>query len=96
MNDRVYNFSAGPSMLADEVIVKLRDDMLSYEGTGMSVMEMSHRSKVYLAIFEDCKARLKRLLGIGEDYEVLFMHGGATGQFSAVPLNLMKNFLTEI
>ena len=91
MNDRVYNFSAGPSMLADEVIKKLRDDMLSYEGSGMSVMEMSHRSKVYLAIFEDCKARLKKLLSIPDDYEVLFMHGGATGQFSAVPLNLMKS-----
>ena len=91
MRKRVYNFSAGPSMLAEEVLKKLQKEMLSYEESGMSVMEMSHRSKVYLSIFGKTKDALRRVLDIPEDYEILFMQGGATMQFSCVPLNLMKN-----
>ncbi len=90
MKERVYNFSAGPSMLADQVLEEIHEELYSYNSTGMSVMEMSHRGKEYLAIFNDCKERLRRIMEISEDYEILFMHGGATGQFSAVPLNLMK------
>ena len=91
MNDRVYNFSAGPSMLADEVLKKIAEELMNYRSTGMSVMEMSHRGKEYLAIFNECKERLRRVMAIPDDYEILFLHGGATAQFSAVPLNLMKN-----
>ncbi len=90
MKDRIYNFAAGPSMLADEVMEKLHEDFFSYEGSGMAVMEMSHRSKDYLSIFNETKERLRRIMEIPDDYEIFFMHGGATGQFAAVPLNLMK------
>ena len=82
MKDRVYNFAAGPSMLADEVLEKLKEELFSYEGSGMSVMEMSHRSKIYLNIFEKTKSDLRELIKIPEDYEVFFMHGGATGVFA--------------
>ena len=91
MENRVYNFAAGPSMLADEVLIRLKDELFNYNGTGMSVMEMSHRSKVYLEIFEKTRETLKQLMGIPEDYEVLFMHGGATGVFASIPMNLLKN-----
>ena len=91
MKDRIYNFAAGPSMLADEVLIRIKEELLNYNGTGMSVMEMSHRSKVYLEIFEKTKASLKRLMDIPDDYEVLFMHGGATGVFASLPLNLLRN-----
>ena len=91
MENRVYNFAAGPSMLADEVLIRLKDELFNYNGTGMSVMEMSHRSKVYLEIFEKTKASLRRLMDIPENYEVFFMHGGATGVFASLPLNLLKN-----
>ena len=90
MKDRVYNFAAGPSMLADEVLNELYDEFYNYKGSGMAVMEMSHRGKDYLAVFEDAKMRLRRIMGIPEDYEVFFMHGGATGQFAAVALNLLQ------
>lgn len=90
MEGRVYNFSAGPSMLADEVMLQLRDELLNYEGSGMSVMEMSHRSALYLKIVEDTKESLRRLMNIPDSYEILFMHGGATAQFSMVPMNLFK------
>ena len=90
MEDRIYNFAAGPSMLADEVLIKLKEELLNYKGSGMSVMEMSHRSKGYLEIFENTKAGLRRLLEIPDDYEILFMHGGATGMFASIPLNLLK------
>ena len=87
---RVYNFSAGPSILADEVLIELKKDLFNYKGTGMSVMEMSHRSGIYLEIFEDAKNCLRELMDIPEDYEIFFSHGGATGQFAAIPLNLLK------
>ena len=90
MEDRIYNFAAGPSMLADEVLIRISEELFNYKGSGMSVMEMSHRSKGYLEIFESTKAGLKRLLDIPDDYEVLFMHGGATGMFTSIPLNLLK------
>ncbi len=77
-------------MLADEVLNELYDEFYNYKGSGMAVMEMSHRGKDYLAVFEDAKTRLRRIMGIPEDYEIFFMHGGATGQFAAVALNLLK------
>ena len=88
--DRVYNFSAGPSMLPEKVLEQVRDDLLNYKGTGESVMEMSHRSKEYMAIIEAAEADLRELLSIPENYKVLFVQGGATTQFSMVPLNLMN------
>ncbi|MDR0863133.1 MAG: 3-phosphoserine/phosphohydroxythreonine transaminase [Oscillospiraceae bacterium] len=88
-NDRIYNFSAGPSMLPLPALEQAAREMTNYRGSGMSVMEMSHRSKVYLSIFEETKADLKRLLKVPDTHEVLFMQGGATFQFSAVPLNLI-------
>ena len=87
--DRVYNFSAGPSMLPLPVLERAASEMANYRETGMSVMEMSHRSKAYLQIFDATKASLKRLLKIPDTHEILFMQGGATLQFSAVPLNLI-------
>ena len=88
-NERVYNFSAGPSMLPLEVLEKAGSEITNYQGSGMSVMEMSHRSKVFLKIFEDTEAKLRRLMDIPEGYKVLFLQGGASSQFSMVPLNLM-------
>ncbi len=89
--DRVYNFSAGPSMLPVAVLKKAQEQMLSYKGSGQSVMEMSHRSKVYEQIIAEAEARLRQLLSIPEDYAVLFMQGGATLQFAAVAMNLSVN-----
>ncbi|MGN0794982.1 MAG: 3-phosphoserine/phosphohydroxythreonine transaminase [Aristaeellaceae bacterium] len=88
--DRVFNFSPGPSMLAQPVLEKAQKDLLCYGHTGMSVMEMSHRSKMYTDIFDKTVADLRKLMNIPEEYDVLFMQGGATEQFSAIPLNLMK------
>ncbi|MDR2357617.1 MAG: 3-phosphoserine/phosphohydroxythreonine transaminase [Oscillospiraceae bacterium] len=87
--ERIYNFSAGPSVLPLSVLKRAAGEMTNYRGCGMSVMEMSHRSRVYLSIFEETKADLKRLLSVPDTHEILFMHGGATFQFSAVPLNLI-------
>ena len=87
--ERVYNFSAGPSTLPLSVLEQAATEMTNYQGSGMSVMEMSHRSKVYLDIFEETKAHLKRMMNIPDTHEVLFMSGGATMQFSAIPLNLI-------
>ena len=87
---RVYNFSAGPSMLPGEVLEEARDEMLNYKGSGMSVMEMSHRSSTYQAIFDETKATLKRLLNIPDNYKILFLHGGATQQFGTLALNLLQ------
>ncbi|MCH5287085.1 MAG: 3-phosphoserine/phosphohydroxythreonine transaminase [Christensenellaceae bacterium] len=87
--DRVYNFSPGPSMLALPVLEKAQKDLVAYGDTGMSVMEMSHRSKMYTDIYDKTVADLRELMNIPEDYEVLFLQGGATQQFSAIPLNLM-------
>ncbi len=86
---RVFNFSAGPSMLPVPVLQEAAADMLDYKGSGMSVMEMSHRSKAYDAIINDTQARLRSVMNIPDDYEVLFMQGGASSQFAMVPMNLM-------
>ena len=87
--DRVYNFAPGPSMLPLPVLEKVQKDLLCYGSTGMSVMEMSHRSRMYLDIFEKTVANLREVMGIPEGYKVMFLQGGATAMFSAVPLNLM-------
>lgn len=87
--NQVYNFSAGPSVMPEEVLWEAQAQMLNYQGTGMSVMEMSHRSPAFQEIFDDTKARLKHALQIPDTHEVLFLQGGATMQFSMVPLNLM-------
>lgn len=87
--ERVFNFSAGPAMIAQSVLEKARDELVCYPGRGMSVMEMSHRSAMYVDIFNETKALLRELMSVPEDYEILFLQGGATLQFSAVPLNLM-------
>lgn len=86
---RIYNFSAGPSMLPLEVLEQAAKEMSNFEGTGMSVMEMSHRGKAYVAIFDETKANLKKALNVPDTHEILFMQGGATMQFSAVPINLI-------
>lgn len=87
---RVYNFSAGPSMLPEAVLRKAADEMLDYQGSGQSVMEMSHRSKVYDAIIKEAEALLRDVMKIPDNYEVLFLQGGASSQFAMVPLNLMN------
>ena len=89
MQNRIYNFSAGPSMLPLSVLEEAAAEMTNYRSSGMSVMEMSHRSKVYLQIFDSVKADLKRILQVPDTHEILFMQGGASMQFSAIPLNLM-------
>lgn len=88
---RVYNFSAGPSMLPESVLAKAAGEMLDYQGSGQSVMEMSHRSKVYDTIIKECEASLRRVMQIPDNYKVLLLQGGASTQFAMVPLNLMKN-----
>ena len=88
-NGRIYNFSAGPSMLPLEVLERAGKEITNYQGSGMSVMEMSHRSKVFQKIFDDTKAKFKKLMAVPDDYEVLFLQGGASTQFSAIPLNLI-------
>ncbi len=88
---RVYNFSAGPAVLPEEVLKEAADEMLDYRGCGMSVMEMSHRSKVYDTIIKEAEADLRELMNIPDNYKVLFLQGGASQQFAAIPMNLMKN-----
>ena len=85
---RVHNFSAGPAALPQEVLEQLRDEMLDWRGHGMSVMEMSHRGKAFVGIAQQAEADLRELLAVPDDYAVLFLQGGATGQFAAIPLNL--------
>lgn len=87
--ERVYNFSAGPAMIDESVLQKAAAELVCYGDKGMSVMEMSHRSAMYIDIFNETKALLRQLMQIPEEYEILFLQGGATQQFSAVPLNLM-------
>ena len=87
---RVYNFSAGPSMLPEEVLKQCADEMMDYQGSGQSVMEMSHRSKVYDDIIKGAEALFRELMNIPDNYEVLFLQGGASTQFAALPLNLMN------
>ena len=89
--NHVYNFSAGPSMLPVEVLEKVQKDLLNYEGSGQSVMEMSHRSKEYQKIIDDAEADLRELMHIPDNYKVLFVQGGGTLQFAMVPLNLLRN-----
>ena len=88
---RVYNFSAGPAVLPEEVLKEAANDMLDYKGSGMSVMEMSHRSKVFDNIIKEAEADLRKLLNIPDNYKVLFLQGGASQQFAMIPMNLMKN-----
>ena len=88
-NDRVFNFSAGPSMLPLEVLQRAGAEITNYGGSGMSVMEMSHRSKVFLKIFDETQEKFRRLLGVPEGYKVLFLQGGGTMQFGMIPLNLI-------
>ena len=87
---RVYNFSAGPSMLPESVLEKAASEMMNYGGSGMSVMEMSHRTPVYQSIIDAAESDLRKLMNIPDNYKVLFLQGGATQQFAAVPLNLMN------
>jgi len=86
---RVYNFSAGPAMLPEAVLKQVQQDMLEWNGQGASVMELSHRGKPFMALAEQAETDLRDLMGIPENYKVLFLQGGATGQFSAIPLNLL-------
>lgn len=88
-SQRVYNFSAGPSMLPLEVLTRAGEEITNYGGSGMSVMEMSHRSKVFDKIFQDAQAKFRTLMNVPDGYKVLFLQGGATAQFSSVPLNLI-------
>ena len=88
---RVYNFSAGPAVLPEEVLQEVAAEMLDYNGTGMSVMEMSHRSKAYQEIIDAAEADLRELMNIPDNYKVLFLQGGASQQFAMIPMNLMKN-----
>lgn len=89
MAKRVYNFSAGPGMLPEAVLKKAAEEMLDYQGSGMSVMEMSHRSKTYQSIIDGAEKALRDLMGVPANYKVLFLQGGASTQFAMVPLNLM-------
>ena len=92
---RVYNFSAGPAVLPEEVLREAADEMLDYNGTGMSVMEMSHRSKAFEEIIQTAEQDLRDLMHIPDNYTVLFLQGGASQQFSAIPMNLMKNGVAD-
>lgn len=93
--ERVYNFSAGPAVLPEDVLREAAEEMLNYKGSGMSVMEMSHRSKTYQAIIEEAEKDLRDLLGIPDGYKVLFAQGGASLQFASVPMNLMRNGVAD-
>ncbi|WP_163216024.1 3-phosphoserine/phosphohydroxythreonine transaminase [Clostridium thermarum] len=92
---RVYNFSAGPAVLPEEVLREAAAEMLDYNGTGMSVMEMSHRSKAFEQIITDAETTLRDLMNIPDNYKVLFLQGGASQQFAMVPMNLMKNRVAD-
>ena len=92
---RVYNFSAGPAVLPEEVLKEAAAEMLDYKGTGMSVMEMSHRSKAFEEIITTAEQDLRDLMGIPDNYKVLFLQGGASQQFAMIPMNLMKNRVAD-
>ena len=92
---RIYNFSAGPAVLPEEVLKEAQDEMFDYKGSGMSVMEMSHRSKVYDDIIKEAEADLRDLMNIPDNYKVLFLQGGASQQFAMIPMNLMKNGVAD-
>ena len=93
--DRVYNFSAGPAVLPESVLQEAASEMLNYRGTGMSVMEMSHRSKAYQTILDEAEQDLRDLMNIPDNYKVLFLQGGASQQFAMIPMNLMKNGVAD-
>ena len=92
---RVYNFSAGPAVLPECVLKEAAEEMIDYKGTGMSVMEMSHRSKAYDEIIKTAEADLRELMNIPDNYKVLFLQGGASQQFAMIPMNLMKNKVAD-
>ena len=92
---RVYNFSAGPAVLPEEVLREAAEEMLDYRGTGMSVMEMSHRSKAFQEIIDTAEQDIRDLMGIPSNYKVLFLQGGASQQFAMIPMNLMKNRVAD-
>ncbi len=92
---RVYNFSAGPAVLPEEVLKEAADEMMDYEGSGMSVMEMSHRSAVYDSIIKGAEKDLRDILAIPDNYKVMFLQGGASTQFAMIPMNLMKNRVAD-
>ena len=92
---RVFNFSAGPAVLPEEVLQEAAAEMMDYRGTGMSVMEMSHRSKAYQAIIDEAEKDLRELMNIPDNYKVLFLQGGASQQFAMIPMNLMKNKVAD-
>ena len=89
--NRTYNFSAGPATMPEAVLEEIRDEMMNYQGSGMCVMEMSHRSKVFMKIAAEAEQDLRDLMNIPDNYKVLFIQGGATLQFAMIPMNLMKN-----
>lgn len=95
MMGRVYNFSAGPAVLPEEVLREAAEEMLDYNGSGMSVMEMSHRSKPFQEIIDAAEADIRDLMGIPDNYKVLFLQGGASQQFAMIPMNLMKNKVAD-
>ena len=92
---RVYNFSAGPAVLPEEVLKEAQAEMLDYKDTGMSVMEMSHRSKAFVLIIQEAEKDLRDLMHIPDNYKVLFLQGGASLQFAMIPMNLMKNKVAD-
>ena len=92
---RVYNFSAGPAVLPEEVLKEVAEEMMDYRGCGMSVMEMSHRSKMFDDIIQETEKDLRDLMHIPDNYKVLFLHGGASQQFAMIPMNLMKNRVAD-
>src|SRR5690242_15035480 len=94
MSERIYNFSAGPGVLPEPVLERARDEMLSFRGSGISIMEMSHRSKLFGDVLAEAETGLRTLLNIPENYQVLFIQGGATLQFSMVPMNLLSDDAT--
>lgn len=92
---RVYNFSAGPAVLPESVLKSAAEEMLDYKGCGMSVMEMSHRSKAFEEIIKTAESDLRELMHIPDNYKVLFLQGGASQQFAMIPMNLMKNKVAD-
>ena len=92
---RVYNFSAGPAVLPEPVLKEVAAEMMDYQGSGMSVMEMSHRSPEFQKIIDDAEQDLRDLMNIPDNYKVLFLQGGASQQFAMIPMNLMKNGVAD-
>ena len=94
MSDRIFNFNAGPAVLPLEVLQEAQADFLNYKGTGMSITEISHRSKAYEEVNTQAEADTKEPLGLGDDYRVLFLQGGASTQFAAIPMNFLPQGAT--